>query len=275
MLDMMSVTARAAHSCYRLLSWRYRGPLIRVRRSSDNATLDVYARGQYIDFAALTQFAGVSSLFVGILYDQSGNGLNLTAPSNGQQPRIVNAGTFETAGASKLVMVFDGTDDELSRPDAMGLTGSPALTVGMCWSASSNQKDPWTLGETTGGSDARVSTYTDNARSNTSMLWGQGANGREHTLPTVATSFNSYTAARAAAATAHSASVVLRQNGAACTSTGNTGSNSALNMLNQFTAIGRTTWTYVACKWNHFAVFNAVLAADDLLAAEIEQGWHR
>jgi hypothetical protein len=275
-LDLVGVKARGAYSCAQRLSLSYRGPLITVRRASDNATQDINAialTGK-LNREQLKAFCSGTSGFVTKAWDLTGNAKHLTAPTTAAQPRIVNAGVIDVNANGRPVMVFDGVDDELSRTDALGLTGSPALTIGMCWSASSNQKDPWSLGETTGGSDARVSTYTDNARSNTSVLWNQGAQGRDFTLGTAATAFNAYTAMRGAAATAHDSSVVLRQNGAALTWTANEGSNNALNLVNAYTAIGRTTWTFVASKWNFFAVVNAVLSGNALTAFEAGEAAH-
>ena len=87
----------AAHAyALRRLSDAYRGPLINVRRSSDNATQDIYARGDgWLDTAALMAFVGAGSGSIATWYDQAG-GNNLVQAGTGSQPVIVNAGALAT-----------------------------------------------------------------------------------------------------------------------------------------------------------------------------------
>ena len=68
----------------------YTGPLIRVRRSSDNAEIDIYAlyNGE-LDTTFLLNFTGAGNGFVARWYDQSGNDQNLTQTTAANQPRIV------------------------------------------------------------------------------------------------------------------------------------------------------------------------------------------
>ena len=85
----------AAYSTRRLRS-AYAGPLLRVRRSTDNATQDIgttIAGG--LDVTALTSFCGSASCLVTTWYDQSGNGRNASQATASLQPRLVNAGTLE------------------------------------------------------------------------------------------------------------------------------------------------------------------------------------
>jgi hypothetical protein len=111
LLDSFS-GASAAYSL-RNLSSAYTGPLIRVRRSSDNLERDIYGtfRGD-LDLAALTSFVGANSGFVTTWYDQSGTGRHATQATAGSQPRIVNAGAVDTEGG-KPTLFFDGTNDQL------------------------------------------------------------------------------------------------------------------------------------------------------------------
>jgi hypothetical protein len=107
LLDSFS-GASAAYSL-RNLSSAYTGPLIRVRRSSDNAERDIYGtfRGD-LDLAALTSFVGANSGFVTTWYDQSGTGRHATQATAASQPRIVNAGAVETEGGRPSIN-FAGT----------------------------------------------------------------------------------------------------------------------------------------------------------------------
>jgi len=109
LLDSFS-GASAAYSL-RNLSSAYTGPLIRVRRSNDNAERDIYGtfRGD-LDLAALTSFVGANSGFVTTWYDQSGSGRHATQATAASQPRIVNAGAVDTENG-KPTMVFDGSND--------------------------------------------------------------------------------------------------------------------------------------------------------------------
>ena len=81
----------------------YNGPLIRVRRSSDNTEQDIYPvttynsnGNRFIDTAALLAFTGSNSAFITTFYDQSGNGRNATQTTAAYQARIVNAGVVDT-----------------------------------------------------------------------------------------------------------------------------------------------------------------------------------
>ena len=85
----------AAYSTRRLRS-AYAGPLLQVRRSTDNATQDIgttVAGG--LDVTALTSFCGAASCFVTTWYDQSGNARHASQATASLQPRLVNAGTLE------------------------------------------------------------------------------------------------------------------------------------------------------------------------------------
>ncbi|RYY40479.1 MAG: HYR domain-containing protein [Chitinophagaceae bacterium] len=80
----------------RRLGSAYAGKAVRVRRSSDNATLDIgFLASGDLDTAALKTFAGAGNAFITRWYDQSGNGVDMVQASNSSQPRIVNAGVIE------------------------------------------------------------------------------------------------------------------------------------------------------------------------------------
>lgn len=81
------------------LTSAYYGPLIRVRRSSDDVELDVYSisalnlSAGFIDSSALMTFIGVNSGYVVTWYDQF-NGNHITNPNKTRQPLIVSGGTL-------------------------------------------------------------------------------------------------------------------------------------------------------------------------------------
>jgi hypothetical protein len=103
----------------RLVNTSYTGPLIKVRRSSDDATLDIYPviqlhkQDSVIDEAALLSFVGAGSGFIDTWYDQSGFGRNANQATTTNQPRIVNAGVIDRINTRPTV-VFDGVSDNLS-----------------------------------------------------------------------------------------------------------------------------------------------------------------
>lgn len=118
---------------FRALSLRrcftaYTGNAIRVRRSSDNAEMDVgFDTDGNLDTAPMMTWVGSNSAYVTVFYDQSGNARNLGQTTTGAQPRIVNAGTLEV-NAGKPKIVFDGTDDYLVSND-VGLYTAGAATL--------------------------------------------------------------------------------------------------------------------------------------------------
>ena len=76
----------AAHSTTRALYGAYDGPLYQVRRSSDNTTTNIYplAAGGVANAATQNSFCAGTSCVITEIFDQSGNGNNLTqAPGGG------------------------------------------------------------------------------------------------------------------------------------------------------------------------------------------------
>lgn len=119
-LDTYSAGLWSAVGIKRLFS-SYSGPLIRVRRSNDNAEQDVgQIGGGALDLTGLAAFVGANSAFVVRAYDQSGAGNHFGQTTAGLQPRIVNAGVYDG------FIRFDGTDDLLlsvnSMPAVTGIT---------------------------------------------------------------------------------------------------------------------------------------------------------
>jgi hypothetical protein len=76
----------AAHSTTRALYGSYDGPLYQVRRSSDGTTTDIYplSAGGVANAATQDSFCSGTSCVITEIFDQSGNGNNLTdAPGGG------------------------------------------------------------------------------------------------------------------------------------------------------------------------------------------------
>jgi hypothetical protein len=92
----------------RNLSSTYTGPLIRVRRSSDNSETDIYgiSNGQ-LDESSLLTFAGSNSLSIVKWYDQNNNTRDAIQFTNGSQPFIVESGSINKIN-SKPTIRFTG-----------------------------------------------------------------------------------------------------------------------------------------------------------------------
>lgn len=105
----------------------YNGNCIRVRRSSDDAQLDIGFVDNYIDTASLLTFAGAEDVFIVKRYDQSGNGNDTFVDAVDNQPKIVNAGVLVTEGGIAMGD-WDGTNDYLAT--AAGLNfGTSARSI--------------------------------------------------------------------------------------------------------------------------------------------------
>lgn len=117
-LNMISTSANVAYSLRRLRC-AYTGSAIRVRRSSDNTTLDIgFTVSGDLDTAALKTFVGTGNGFVTIWYDQSGNAKNLSQATAGNQPQIISSGavlrhngkpTVRFTASATNVLRFSGT----------------------------------------------------------------------------------------------------------------------------------------------------------------------
>jgi hypothetical protein len=123
-LDAVSASPAAAYSLRRLFG-TYTGPLVRVRRSSDNAEADVYFNDRGVvthvsrtDLSAvlhgrkaLERFQGTSTLFVTTWYDQSGSKNNAINATTSQQPFL------HTLESGKRVVYFNATGQRLNMGD--------------------------------------------------------------------------------------------------------------------------------------------------------------
>lgn len=86
-LDQLSTASVGAWSVGRRLTVNYEGPLIRLRRGSDNAESDFsYGNDNLLDTTAITTWLGGANGLLRTVYDQSGNALDLTQTTAGSQP---------------------------------------------------------------------------------------------------------------------------------------------------------------------------------------------
>jgi hypothetical protein len=135
LLDTYSGAA-AAYSLRKLRA-AYTGAAIRVRRSSDNTTLDVgFKADGTLDTTAMLSFVGAGNGFVSIWYDQSGNSLNMVQDTSVLQPTIVTAGSVKT-DAGKPALIFN--QQRLSLPSVnMNISSLSLFYVGNSYGQNAN-----------------------------------------------------------------------------------------------------------------------------------------
>lgn len=100
-----------AHRAYsfRLLRTAYSGDCIKVRRSSDNTTLDVGFSSGVLDVSALETFCSGTDGYLERWYDQSGNTTDAIQTTTTSQPKIVTSGSVEVMGTEPAAY-FNGTN---------------------------------------------------------------------------------------------------------------------------------------------------------------------
>lgn len=113
LLDL--VPGAAAAYSLRSLSNSYAGPVVTVRRSSDDAEED-FTAAEVAD-GTLAAFCGAGDGFVKTWLDQSGNARNATQTTAGYQPKVVDSGVV-VLEEGKPAIQFDGTDDRLEVPSS-------------------------------------------------------------------------------------------------------------------------------------------------------------
>jgi len=142
-------SAAAAYSL-RKLSYAYTGPVVEVRRSSDDTTADFTA--DEVEDGTLAAWVGAGNDgFVATWYDQSGNDRDATQATAGSQPQIVDNGSVVTEGG-KPAIEFDGTGDELATASfATGLAASVfAVVKANSWHVTANYDSIFSHGYETG-----------------------------------------------------------------------------------------------------------------------------
>ena len=100
--------AKVAFSVRKLRN-AYSGACLRVRRSSDNAELDINFLAGNLDTSALTTFVGANDGFVTTWYDQSGNSNDATQSTGSLQHYIIVAGVLQTSGAYPVLYKTNDT----------------------------------------------------------------------------------------------------------------------------------------------------------------------
>jgi hypothetical protein len=128
--------AAAAYSLRRLNS-SYSGFCIRVRRSSDNAEINIGFHQDELDANTLLGFVGAGNGHVVTQYDQSGNSRNKTQTTASKQPQIVTGGVLNMSGIRPTI-AFDGVDDVFTTTNLREALAIPAGGGGLTYFSVAN-----------------------------------------------------------------------------------------------------------------------------------------
>lgn len=130
LLDGVSATPAYAYSADRLRT-AYSGPVMRVRRSSDNAEQDIGTVNGAFDEAALLAFVGAGDGFVRTIYDQSGNLRHLQQATQARQPRIAASGAVDKIAAKAAANLIAASSHWMSGAFAPLYAAGAATLVGV------------------------------------------------------------------------------------------------------------------------------------------------
>ncbi len=276
-LDLLAVRPSVWLNCARRDFWSYVGPLIKVRDLTTGVETDIYPgadgwlnQGAVIAACPSGHLGGISTF-----YDQTGNGRHFTTTA---RPIIYNGSAVVLLG-TKPAMDFDGATTFLSRADACGLVGTPAVTmvsvfdadsVGAAEAVASVGRNDRTAANgcifaTVASGSAAIQLITRNA----STTFGAGISAGAIQLP-------NYTIAQLAAG-AGFGGATCRVNGAAATETAEVSPSQVLSLLNEITLIsalqGAGTPTPdpslgLDGRLSAFGLWSSVVAGADLAIVE-------
>lgn len=147
---------------------------IRVRRSSDNAELDIgFTAEGGLDEVVLLSHVGANDGFVSVLYDQSGASIDLLQATLIKQPRIIIAGSIIRENG-RPVLGFDGSNDTLTSIVSLA---SPAPQMFIFYVAKRNVASQSTtdfnLNSPSAGDPGRVTTHIP--FSTIGIIWDPGS----------------------------------------------------------------------------------------------------
>jgi Alpha-L-arabinofuranosidase B, catalytic len=256
-------TPIGAWSVYYRLRSAYTGSLLRIRRSNDNAEADIgYGSDNLVDQAAITTHCGANSGFVTKVYDQSGNGRDVSQATTTAQPSIVNAGTIRTSNG-QVIALFDGGDDVLARSDSCGLTGDPTITFLMVFQS---VVTPGGLAVAMDVGNASGKQLAIGWNDSTSLKWlsqsGSALFPISQTVPNLTRNIVRHTSG------ANFSAVTWRQNGNNLTLSSSV--NVTINIDNLNTSIGGLPAipSFANINWNTSAIWNANLSTDEVARIE-------
>lgn len=164
----------------------YSGAVLRVRRASDNAELDIgYLADGSLDDSAIDTFRGASSAFLVTRYDQSGNARHVTQSVTANQPVWVPA-----AIGGKGTFSYDGNNDYMFSTTLP--VGAVPFTVYVTYQptagAQTSQRSLWGIGDSgsTNYFDLRVNALSTTGTPVMYVGTGSGTHSATATLTMVA-----------------------------------------------------------------------------------------
>ena len=104
-LPLDGITVDAGYAVTKI-STSYAGSCLRVRRSSDNAELDIGFVGNVLDTNSIAVHCGAGNGFVAKWYDQSGNARDVSQGTAGAQPQIYSSGVMLTNSGNGLARLL-------------------------------------------------------------------------------------------------------------------------------------------------------------------------
>jgi hypothetical protein len=131
------------------LDKNYTGSAIKVRRSSNNAELDIGFVDGVLDIATLLTFVGSGDGFVTIIYDQVGSN-NMTQTTSSLQGQIVSNGSVITLGGKPCII--RGSDNNGGYLSAYAPNDGVAVK-GMFYVGDNGGKTSCVFGSNDGGRD--------------------------------------------------------------------------------------------------------------------------
>jgi hypothetical protein len=134
---------------------RYAGPVLKIRRSSDNVTeLFYFSTNRYgINEEEILDFVGANDGFVETWYDQSVGGRHATNTTTAQQPKIATAGTIEKKNGRPTIL-FSGSQR---------LNVTATTTFGSSFGVFQRNSVASVISETTSGGAAHRGLFPGNA----------------------------------------------------------------------------------------------------------------
>jgi hypothetical protein len=137
----------------RALNSNYTGPVVRVRRSSDDVEKDIKALWDgELDVATLESFCSGTDGFVSVWYDQSGNGKDMSQAVTSNQPSIVSSGSVRRNSLGNVGVIFSSSTSQ-GLGSSLSITGGANfMIVGDGWSLA--RADIW--GDGVGWTNGKV-----------------------------------------------------------------------------------------------------------------------
>ena len=128
---------QVAYSLRRLSSF-YNGNAVQVRKSSNNALLDIgFLPSGVLDTVTLKNFIQFDDAFVTIWYDQSGRGRHMRQTNTALQPRLMSVGAFKYIGGRPAI--------DFNANRGLVMTGNISLNMASAIAVVQSESTTWPL----------------------------------------------------------------------------------------------------------------------------------